>query len=123
MSVLKVFCNQIQDFIEDVERVLPNDKDIRRARTAIEALKKANPKLLILGWKTHVADKYGETIMAGNVDFFLEKDYAEDVSGDGSILEAINRLKDPIRSIDAANMAKVIKYIQNLTQLSTMYSA
>lgn len=122
MSILKVFCNQIQDFIEDVERVLPDDKDIRRARTAIEALKKANPKLLIMGWKTHVADKYGETIMAGNVNFFLEKDYTEDVSGDGSILEAINRLKDPIRSIDESNMAKVIKYIQNLTQLSTMYS-
>jgi hypothetical protein len=119
--VLKTFSNHIQDFIEDVERVFPEDKDIRRAKTAIETLKKTNPRLLIIGWKEHVAKKYSETIMAGDISFFLEKDYVSDVEGDTTILDAIRRLREPIKNMGEENQTKVMKYIQNLTKLSMMY--
>lgn len=119
--ILKTFSNHIQDFIEDVERVFPEDRDIRRAKTAIETLKKTNPRLLILGWKEHVSVKYGETIMAGDISFFLEKDYNTDVEGDMTILDAIRRLREPIKQMGSDNQTKVMKYIQNLTKLSIMY--
>lgn len=119
--ILKTFSNHIQDFIEDVERVFPEDRDIRRAKTAIETLKKTNPRLLILGWKEHVSVKYGETIMAGDISFFLEKDYNTDVEGDMTILDAIRRLREPIKQMGEENQNKVMKYIQNLTKLSIIY--
>lgn len=119
--ILKTFSNHIQDFIEDVERVFPEDRDIRRAKTAIETLKKTNPRLLILGWKEHVSVKYGETIMAGDISFFLEKDYNTDVEGDMTILDAIRRLREPIKQMGSDNQTKVMKYIQNLTKLSIIY--
>lgn len=119
--ILKTFSNHIQDFIEDVERVFPEDRDIRRAKTAIETLKKTNPRLLILGWKEHVTVKYGETIMNGDISFFLEKDYSTDVEGDMTILDAIRRLREPIKNMGEENQNKVMKYIQNLTKLSMMY--
>lgn len=119
--ITQTFSNHIQDFINDVERVFPDDKDIRRAKTAIEALKKANPRLLILGWREHVFVKYGKTIMAGDISFFLEKDYSSDVEGDMTILDAIRRLREPIKNMGEENQNKVMKYLQNLTKLSTMY--
>lgn len=119
--ILKTFSNHIQDFIEDVERVFPEDRDIRRAKTAIETLKKTNPRLLVLGWKEHVTVKYGETIMKGDISFFLEKDYSTDVEGDMTILDAIRRLREPIKNMGEENQTKVMKYIQNLTKLSMMY--
>jgi hypothetical protein len=119
--ILQTFTNHIQDFINDVERVFPDDKDIRRAKTAIETLKKANPRLLLLGWREHVTVKYGKTIMDGDISFFLEKDYSSDVEGDMTILHAIRRLREPIRNMGEENQNKVMKYLQNLTKLSTMY--
>ena len=61
--------------------------------------------------------------MSGNIQFFIDKDYKNDVSESpysDKITEAIDRLRKPVKNMDSVNQAKTVKYIQNLTKLSDL---
>ena len=119
-QILTAFNNHFWEFVEDIERVFPGDRDILKARTMIEGLQKVNPKALVKLWNGYVTVPYGEEIAKGNIDFFLTKDYSTDVKGDQKAIEAIERLRTPIRNMENDNKDKAMKYIQNLTKLSAM---
>ena len=62
--------------------------------------------------------------MSGNAEFFLNKDYIQDISGCENsrvILSAIDKLREPLRDMGTDNKKKAIKYVQNLTKLSILY--
>lgn len=125
MSILTAFNNHLLEFLEDVSSIFPEDRDIKKAKTALEMLKKANPRAIILIWKSHITSKYGDTIDSGDISFFINKDYSFDIEGAQSsskILDAINRLREPVKNMGVENQKKTMKYIQNLTKLSRMYS-
>ena len=122
-NILTAFNDHFLDFLNDVQSVFPEDVDILTAKNALTAIKKANPKLIVKIWKAYIGDKYREQIVAGDIAFFIDKDYSSDVSsasGSDKIMESINRLREPIRNMGADNQVKVIKYIQNLTKLADM---
>ena len=122
-NILAAFNDHFIAFLDDVQSVFPDDPDILTAKNALTAIKKANPKLIVKIWKAYIGDKYRAEIVAGNIAFFIDKDYSTDVSsvgGSDKIMESINRLREPIRNMGADNQAKVIKYIQNLTKLADM---
>jgi hypothetical protein len=60
--------------------------------------------------------------------FFMDKDYTQDLNNVPNnpnaerIVSAIDRLRTPIKSMSSDNQAKIMKYIQNLTKISTMYN-
>ena len=125
MSVLSAFNNHFIEFLNDVESIFPEDRDIKKAKTSLEMLKKANPRLIVLVWKEHITSKYKTQIESGDISFFLNKDYSSDVqtSNESSkIMGAIERLRQPISSMGKDNQDKTMKYIQNLTKLSEMYA-
>lgn len=121
-NILIAFNDHFSDFINDIQLVFPEDVDILTAKNALSATRKANPKIIVKIWKTFIADKYREYINAGDIGFFIDKDYASDVYGASSdkIMDSINRLREPIRNMDSDNQIKVMKYIQNLTKLSDL---
>jgi hypothetical protein len=124
MSVLKAFVEHFMEFVDDIQHIFPNDRDIKVARNSIEAIRKINPRKIMEFWKTYITQPYQERIERGDITFFLEKEYGEDIQGSqngDTILQAIERLREPIRQMGEANQAKSMKYIQNLTKLSTMY--
>jgi hypothetical protein len=124
-NILTAFNDHFFEFVSDVQSVFPNDPDILTAKNALLLVRKANPKLIVKIWKSHVVGKYRDEIQAGNIDFFLKKDYSSDVAGDANqdkIMESINRLRSPIQQMTPENLAKTMKYIQNLTKLSEMCS-
>lgn len=124
MSVLKAFNNHFMEFLEDVESIFPEDRDIKKAKTALEMMKKANPRILVLIWKSNIAVPYGDKIQNGDLEYFLHKDYSIDFQGTDSekkILEAIEKFRNPIRNMGVSNQEKAMKYLQNLTKLSLMY--
>ena len=87
-------------------------------------LRKANPRMIIMIWKEHITTPYQAHIEAGDISFFIDKDYSNDVSqadNARAIMEAVDRLRGPIREMGAENQTKAMKYIQNLTKLSLMY--
>jgi hypothetical protein len=103
--------------------VFPNDADILTAKNALLAIRKANPKLLVRVWITYIVTPYKQQIEAGDIEFFISKDYANDLSRNDhseKILEAINRLRAPIQQMSPDSQAKTMKYIQNLSKLAIM---
>lgn len=122
-NILTAFNDHFMEFVNDVQSVFPNDVDILTTKNALAAIRKANPKMIVKIWKAFIADKYKSEIEAGNIDFFINKDYVQDVStstNSDKIMESIDRLREPIRNMGRENQDKVMKYIQNLTKLSQL---
>lgn len=122
-NILSAFNDHFMDFVTDVQNVFPEDPDILAAKNALSAIRKANPKMIVKIWNAYIVGKYRNEIEAGNIDFFLNKDYSEDVSNaqnSDKIMESINRLRGPISQMTTENQAKTMKYIQNLTKLASM---
>ena len=123
-QILTAFNNHFIEFIEDVKRVFPDDVEIATAANALAKLRKANPKIILIGFRSCVSGPYQKEIEAGKLDFFLKKDYSKDVDGDSAsiILEKIDTLRNPISEMNKEDQKKVIKYLQNLTKLVNLYN-
>jgi len=124
-QILKTFNDQFMQFVEDIINVFPNDPDITLAKNAFIFFRKTNPKILIDIWYKYVAKKYQDVILKGDISFFLEKDYGDDLENlndwSKKSLEAINRLRDPVKNMNPENQSKSMKYCQNLTTLCIHY--
>lgn len=122
-NILTAFNDHFIEFINDVHLVFPEDADILSAKNALMAIRKANPKMIVKIWNAFIVGKYRSEIEAGNLDFFVNKDYSQDVSNAANsdkIMESIDRLRAPIKNMSSENQAKVMKYIQNLTKLAQL---
>jgi hypothetical protein len=122
-NILTAFNDHFMEFLNDIQSVFPEDPDILTAKNALSAIRKANPKMIVKIWKSFIADKYRDQIMSGDIGFFINKDYSEDVANSNSsdkIMDSINRLREPVRNMSQENQAKTMKYIQNLTKLSAL---
>lgn len=123
VNYLTIFNNHFNEFFDDIHNVFPDDPDILTAKNSLSAIRKANPKLLIGIWLSYIYFKYKEQIDAGDINFFLEKDYSEDLTNMSSkkVMEAIDRLREPVKAMNPEDQQKVMKYIQNLSKLAMMY--
>tara|TARA_B100000927_G_scaffold201069_1_gene162785 strand:- start:50 stop:451 length:402 start_codon:yes stop_codon:yes gene_type:complete len=121
---LKAFNNQFVEFIQDIERVIPNNADVITAKNALLRLKKANPKLILTMWYKYVAQRYSNQIEEGDYNFFINKDYKEEWQGaasEGPILEAIERMRNVVKQCDEASKKTALEYVSNLCGLSKLY--
>jgi hypothetical protein len=122
-NILTAFNDHFAESVNDIHDVFPEDTDILTAKNALLAIRKANPRMIVKIWNTFIVGKYKSEIIAGNLNFFINKDYSNDVSDSqhsDKIMESIDRLRGPIKNMTADNQAKVMKYIQNLTKLSEL---
>jgi hypothetical protein len=123
MNILSVFNDHFVEFVTDVQNVFPEDRDILTAKNSLLAIRKANPKMIVKIWNTFIVSKYKAEIEKGDISFFINKDYSQDLEtaqNSDKIMEAINRLRDPISKMSKENQLKTMKYIQNLTKLSAL---
>ncbi len=124
-NYLTIFNDHFAEFVSDIQSVFPEDADILTAKNALLAIRKANPKLLVKIWITYVYEPYKSQIEAGNIQFFLTKDYSRDFERSGNadkIMESIDRLRNPVKQMSQENQAKTMKYIQNLSKLALLVS-
>ncbi len=124
-QILTAFNNHFVEFVNDIETAFPDDMEIATAVNALNKLRKANPRLIIMIFKEHVLAPYGDKIMEGDLSYFIDKDYTKDVAGSaqaGPILEKIQHIKEPFSKMEDENKEKVLKYMQNLCKLSSLYN-
>jgi hypothetical protein len=122
-NILTAFNDHFIEFVNDVHCVFPDDADILATKNALTTIRKLNPKMIVKIWNSFIVSKYKSEIEAGNIEFFINKDYSQDVSvtsNSDKIMESIDRLREPIKNMSVENQAKVMKYIQNLTKLSQL---
>ena len=125
-TILKAFNNQFEEFLEDVEVLFPDNTDIKTTKTGLTMLRKANPKMIVSVWYRHICIKYEEEIEKENLEYFLTKDYSSDLNMDegaaNKVLDGIDKIREPLRHLDAENKKKAIQYLKNLNQLSKIYN-
>ena len=125
-TILKAFNSQFEEFLEDIEVLFPENKDIRTTKTGLMMMRKANPKKMVSVWYRYICIKYEDEIEKENLEYFLTKDYSADLKmEDGAaskVMDAIDKLRAPLRELDPENTKKCIQYLKNLNQLSKIYS-
>ena len=131
-QILKTFLSQFNEFLEDILRIFPDDQDLITAKIYFDGIRKINPKIIIHYWKYLIAQKYDYQVENENIDFFIEKDYVNDIEdiatkrkweGDYSYInDKINVLRNSVRKQDESNKKITMKYIINLTRLSKLYN-
>jgi hypothetical protein len=122
--LLNAFNDQLADLFIDITNVFPDNIDIKSAQNTLILVRKANPKMVIKIWKTYIVDKYSDAIDSNDISFFIEKDYNEDLTNadqSNKIMASIDRLRDPIKSMNSTDQAKTMKYLQNLKKLCCLY--
>jgi|UniRef100_A0A6C0CI75 hypothetical protein len=123
-AILKGFNNQFEEFLEDVETLFPENKDIKTTKTGLLMLRRANPKMIIGVWYKYVCEKYESYIEDEDIEYFLEKDYSEDLQknpNSSQVLQGIDKIREPLRQLDETNKKKSVQYLKNLNQLSKIY--
>ena len=124
--ILTTFNDHFIEFVNDIINVFPEDTDILAAKNSFLLIRKANPKMIIKIWNKFVVDKYKDAIDNDDISFFINKDYSTDLNNaenSDKIMDAINRLRNPVKLMEPQDQKKVMKYIQNLTKLSILYNS
>ena len=124
MSIVKNFNTVLMEFIDDIIAVFPNDGQIKLGRVALIGIKKVNPSLLIRYWYECIYIPYYQEIEKGNIDYFIEKDYSQDVKDFKDpkyFMKAIDKFRQPIRDMDQENKNKALLYVHGLCKMSFMY--
>jgi hypothetical protein len=125
-TVLRGFNTHFFEFLDDICSILPNNVDIATSKKSFEMYKKANPTILIKLWYSYIYAPYADIIDAGDLNFFIEKDYSADVlslANSKDVLDAIDKLRNPIKNMSDVNRQHSLQYIQNLCKLSSLYSS
>lgn len=125
-TLSRAFNTHLLEFLDDIIRIYPDNPDIAKAKTSIETIKKANPALIIKAWYQKVYMPYQSIVDSGDISFFFDKDYSQDlqtVNNAGEIMKMIDKLREPVRGMDDSNKEHCMTYIQNLSKLSMAYSA
>jgi hypothetical protein len=124
-TLLRAFNTHFFEFLADIITIFPENQDLKLANTSFETAKKANPTLIVKAWFSYVYTPYKDVIDVGNIDFFFEKDYGSDLSNVANaneIMKMIDKIRQPIKEMSGENRVHTTKYIQNLSQLSMLYS-
>ena len=125
-TVLRAFNTHLVEFLDDIISIIPGNVGLVTTKNSFEMYKKANPTLLIKIWYSYVYMPYAEIIEKGDLDFFITKDYSEDLSylhNSKSILNAIDTLREQIKEMSETNRNHSLEYIRNLCKLSNMYNS
>ncbi len=121
IHLVKIFNEIFFNFVNLISKTFPNDLDITIAKNKLYAIKKINPKMFIKIWKKHITDKYRDSIKEGNIDYFIEKNYSDDlnkVNNSERVMKSINRLREPIKKMDKSRQDMAMLFIQDLSKIS-----
>ncbi len=124
-TILQAFNTNFFSFMDDIISVFPENTDIITAKKFFEITKKANPTIIIKIWYSHIQSQYSYAIEEGDISFFYEKNYADDLVhlvNSKEIMRTIDTLREPIRNMSEENKKHSMDYIQILSKLSDMYN-
>ena len=91
-TLSRAFNTHLTEFLADIINIYPTNSDIIQAKSTFETIKKANPAIMVKAWFKHVYLPYKDIIDSGNITFFFEKDYRQDVQSLANAVEIMNMI-------------------------------
>ena len=125
VTLMRAFNKCFYDFMDDIMSVFDDKSVFINAKKKCEMIQSANPAILVRAWHQYLYSKYAEVIDAGNTEFFLEKDYSDDVSQFDyaeQIMTVINTFRQPLKDLSDSNKDMAMKHIQMLSRISQKYT-
>jgi hypothetical protein len=125
-TLLRTFNTHLFEFLDDIIGIFPNNTELQIAKTSFQTIKRANPTAIAKVWYSYVYAPYRNVIDSGDIQFFFQKDYSEDLSilqNSNEIIKMIDTLREPVSKMSETEKGFTMKYIQNLSKLSMMYSS
>jgi hypothetical protein len=123
--LMNAFNTQLFEFFDDIECIFTEDTSVKKAKNALLIIKKLNPSLIIKIWYVYIYSKYKTEIENNNIEFFIDKDYKNDLENmnkSDDIVKNIDKIREPIKNMSKENQEKSFKYIKNLCILSKLYT-
>jgi hypothetical protein len=124
-TTMRSFNSHFSDFMKDILLIFPTNNEIKNGLKTFELIKNMNPSMVIKVWYANIYIPYNKIISEGDLNFFFEKNYSSDlnnVSNINDILNIIDKIRGPVKNMDSINQKHTMKYIQNLSELSRLYS-
>jgi len=125
VTLMRAFNKCFYDFMDDIMTVFEDKSVFVQAKKNGEIILSANPSILIRSWYIHLYSKYAAVIDAGDTDFFLEKDYSEDINQfDNSehIMKIVNTFRTPLKQLSEDNKKMAMEHIQIMSRISAKYN-
>ena len=123
---LKAFGTHFLEWMDWVCELFPKDVDMEKARTALQQVKKYNPKGLITLWYRQIYARYKKQIDDEDFTFFVVKDYSWDIEQGAAVnaekaLKVIDRIRGQLNDLKDEEKKKQMKFIKTLSKISLIY--
>ena len=117
-SFLTAFNNVISQFIDDLIKTFPEEREFRKFKTGFSLLKSTNNKKIVQVFKFYI-ENYREQISNRDDNFFIVTD-SETLSDsdDNSIANLLDKLKVYWKLLSENNKDKIWQYLNTLIILS-----
>lgn len=125
-TILKAFNNHFFEFFDDLINIVEDNTDIKSSKKFLSLTKMANASLIIKIWYQFISTPYKSYFESGDLEYFANKDYSEDLcqlANAKDTLKAIDKFREPLKSLDQSNKEKCLEYLKNLCKLSDLYDA
>ena len=122
ISFLTAFNNQIDNFLDDLITVCPEEKEFKMLKNGISLVKKTNPRIILTQF-IEMIFPYKEQILLRNEEFFIVKDFQEDFSNVSSdyISMITRKLKNIWESgVSESDKVKIWEYFHSLITLAEL---
>ena len=131
VNYLSVFNDQFMELMEDIVRLFPDRKGLQTTKKVFEAARRMNPRIILEMLNTYLLKKYEEQILAEDFEFFVLKDYTEEVQtvpksdaikySNEDILKGIEKIREPLNELSEENKQHIFQYLKNLIRLTQLY--
>lgn len=127
-TLIRAFNDHLFEFLEDISKLLPENREMMTAIRSFQTVVTLNKSIIIKCWHKYVYSKYFDVIEKGDITFFFEKDYSNDLinmKNPDKVIEIIDTIRNPVKEIceNPKNAKYAIEYIQNLSRLSVAFAA
>ncbi len=122
--VMREFNKNFFQFLEEILFVFPDNEEIQVAQNSFETIKRANPSAIIKAWYKFVYIPYNSQLEQGDLDYFLQKDYSEDLENlknSNRVMQVIDALRTPLSGMSPSNKQTSVEYLKTLCKLSALY--
>jgi len=123
--IMRAFNTNFFELIDAIISYFPEKSIFKTAKTNMELLKKTNPTILIKVWLSNVYTPYSEEINNGDVHFFINKDYSNDLKDaqeQNKIIDFINEMRNNVMELPDSSKNRIMSYVQNLSKMSVQYA-
>lgn len=127
MRFYEIFNKKLQELLNDLIVVFPDDKDFKLFKNSVRLITLADVKKPLQMFKLSLTDEYKKNIEERNTDFFLNNDYSDvlnndiikqSMNDDDVNKKLINKLKGYWKDLNNNNRDTIWTYFNILLKLS-----